>query len=466
MATMPPCSFKPDPYTGPKAAEILALRQKNLNPSLTSNLFYSKPLYAIQGYMQWLWDEQGHRYLDMFAGIVTVSVGHCHPKVTAAAERQLRSLWHTSNIYLTRPVHEFAEKLTSKLPGDLKVCYFVNSGSEANDLAMMLMRAYTGGWDVISLRNAYHGMNPYCSSLCAVSSYKRPLPGNFGVHHAMNADPYRGLWGGKACRDGPIQTDRHCDCSSQQCQAADGYADQIEDLLKHSVSSKKIAGFFAESIQGVGGTVEFPKGYLKKVYEMVRARGGLCVADEVQTGFGRLGSHFWGFETHGVIPDIVTMAKGIGNGFPLAAVVTTPAIAAKLTEANFFNTFGGNPVASAVGLTVLDVIDEERLQANCADVGTQLLLELNKLRSCYPIVGDVRGKGLMIGVELVEDRNTRQPLAAEKMTKIMDESRDRGLLIGRGGNYGNVLRIKPPMCVTREDANFTVEVLSECFRDI
>lgn len=465
FATLPPCNFKPDTYSGPKAADILASRRKNINPSLTGNLLYSKPLYITQGHMQWLWDETGRRYLDMFAGIVTVSVGHCHPVVNEAAERQLNSLWHTSNIYLTRPIHEFAEKLTAKLPGDLKVCYFVNSGSEANDLAMMLMRAHTGAWDIVSLRNAYHGMTPYCASLCAVSSYKRPQAGNFGVHHTMNADPYRGIWGGKNCRDSPIQTDRSCDCGAG-CKAAEMYAGQFKDLLDHSISSKKMAGFFAESIQGVGGIVQFPRGFLKQAYEMVRSRGGLCVADEVQTGFGRPGTHFWGFESHGVVPDIVTMAKGIGNGFPLAAVVTTPEIAATLAQANYFNTFGGNPIASAVGSAVLDVIEQDKLQENCSVVGTHLLHELSKLRSNFEVVGDVRGQGLMIGMELVESKQTKQPFAAEKMAKIMDLTRDSGLLIGRGGNFGNVLRIQPPMCITKADADFTIETLKESLQRI
>ncbi|XP_003744667.2 alanine--glyoxylate aminotransferase 2, mitochondrial [Galendromus occidentalis] len=415
--------------------------------------------------MQWLWDEKGRRYLDMFAGIVTVSVGHCHPRVNEAAEKQLKSLWHTSNIYLTRPIHEFAEKLTAKLPGNLKVCYFVNSGSEANDLAMMLMRAHTGAWDLVSLRNAYHGMTPYCASLCSVSSYKRPQAGNSGVHHTMNADPYRGIWGGRNCRDSVVQTDRSCDCQSS-CKAADGYAGQFKDLLDHSISSKKMAGFFAESIQGVGGIVQFPKGFLPQVYEMVRSRGGLCVADEVQTGFGRPGSHFWGFETHGVTPDIVTMAKGIGNGFPLAAVVTTPEIAATLAQANHFNTFGGNPIACAIGSAVLDVIEEDKLQENCAVLGEHLIRELEGLRGKFEIVGDVRGKGLMIGVELVESKKTKQPLAAAKMARIMDLTRQSGLLIGRGGNFGNVLRIQPPMCITREDADFTVDVLRESLQKL
>ena len=464
LATLPPCSVKPDAYVGPKASDLLESRKKFINPSLTANLIYGEPLYITQGHMQWLWDESGRRYLDMFAGIVTVSVGHCHPVVNEAAERQLKSLWHTSNIYLTRPIHDFAEKLTAKMPKNLKVCYFVNSGSEANDLAMMLMRAYTGAWDIISLRNAYHGMTPYCASLCAISSYKRPQAGNFGVHHAMNADPYRGVWGGKSCRESPIQTDRSCDCTADTCKAADSYAAEIKDILDHSISSKRMAGFFAESIQGVGGIVQFPRGFLKQVYEMVRSRGGLCVADEVQTGFGRPGSHFWGFETHGVVPDIVTMAKGIGNGFPLAAVVTTPEIAATLAQASYFNTFGGNPIASAVGSAVLDVIEKDNLQENCAYVGTYLLHELNNLKSNFEVIGDVRGQGLMIGVELVESRQTKQPLAAKKMAKLMDLTRENGLLVGRGGNFGNVLRIQPPMCITREDADFTIQALKESFQ--
>ncbi|XP_075734737.1 alanine--glyoxylate aminotransferase 2, mitochondrial isoform X2 [Rhipicephalus microplus] len=468
---MPPCDEKPKPYQGKPWAEVVALRKSHLNPSLSSNLLYKEPLLLTQGHMQWLWDHKGKRYLDMFAGIVTVSVGHCHPKVVAAAEKQLKQLWHTSNVYLYPTVHEFAEKLAEKMPGDLKVCYFTNSGSEANDLAMMMARLYTGAHDIIALRNAYHGMSPYCASLCAVGNYKHHIPSNFGVFHAMNPDPYRGVWGGSKCRDSPVQADRTCSCGTE-CQAASHYADQLNEVLQQCVSKKKVAAFFAESIQGVGGSVQYPRGYLKKAYDLIKNKGGLFVADEVQTGFGRTGENFWGFEGHSIMPDIVTMAKGIGNGFPLAAVVTTPEIAKALDAASFFNTFGGNPVATAVGSAVIDlpvipielvfdlqVLDEDGCMENSHVTGTRLLHALESLRKEYPVVGDVRGKGLMIGMELVERKETKVPLAAMKVNAILEDCREMGLLIGKGGQHGHVLRIKPPMCITEADVDFTVAVL-------
>lgn len=463
---LPPCDVQPQPYKGRPYEEVSELRKRHLNPSLTSNLLYKRPLLITQGHMQWLWDHTGKRYLDLFAGIVTISVGHCHPKVVGAAERQLKQLWHTSNIYLYPTIHEFAEKLTAKLPGDLKVCYFTNSGSEANDMAMMIARLYTGAFDIISLRNSYHGMLLHCAGLCGVGGYKYHIPSGFGVQHAMNADPYRGPWGGGKCRDSPVQTTRQCRCTSDECEAASHYAEQVEDVLRHSVSRKRIAAFFAEGIQGVGGTVQFPKGYLQKVYKMVRDRGGLCIADEVQTGFGRLGDAFWGFETHGVVPDIVTMAKGIGNGFPLAAVVTTPQIAQVLNQANFFNTFGGNPIACAVGSSVLDVLDEDQCMENSRVTGTYLLEELAKLEPESAIVGDVRGKGLMIGIELVQDKEKKTSLPLAEVNSILEDCRELGLLLGRGGQYGSVLRIKPPMCVTKQDADFAVAVLRKSLANV
>lgn len=455
---IPPCDQKPEPYKGKPWTEIVALRKHHLNPSLSSNLLYKEPLLLTQGHMQWLWDHKGKRYLDMFAGIVTVSVGHCHPKVVAAAENQLKKLWHTSNVYLYPTVHEFAEKLAAKMPGDLKVCYFTNSGSEANDLAMMMARLYTGAYDIIALRNAYHGMSPYCASLCGVGSYKHHIPSSFGVFHAMNPDPYRGVWGGSKCRDSPVQADRACSCGTE-CQAASHYADQLSEVLQQCVSKRRVAAFFAESIQGVGGSVQYPRGYLKKAYNLIKNKGGLFVADEVQTGFGRTGDHYWGFEGHGIMPDIVTMAKGIGNGFPLAAVVTTPEIAKALDAASFFNTFGGNPVATAVGSAVVDVLDEDGCMEKSRVTGTRLLHALESLRKEYTVVGDVRGKGLMIGVELVESKETKVPLAAVKVNAILEDCREMGLLIGKGGQHGHVLRIKPPMCITEADVCFTAAVL-------
>lgn len=255
----------------------------------------------------------------------------------------------------------------------------------------------------------------------------------------MHPDPYQGIWGGKACRDSPIQVDRNCDCTEATgCKASQNYYNELEQTFKYSLPRGKVAAMFAESIQGVGGTVQFPKGYIKKAAELVRSNGGLFVSDEVQTGFGRTGEHFWGFEAHGIVPDIVTMAKGIGNGFPMAAVVTTPEIAQSLGMALHFNTYGGNPMASSVGIAVLDVIEQENLQKNSLDVGTYYLKSLAQLKERFDIIGDVRGKGLMIGVEMVNDRESKTPLSAPHMAEIWENCKDKGVLFGKGGLHGNV----------------------------
>jgi alanine-glyoxylate transaminase/(R)-3-amino-2-methylpropionate-pyruvate transaminase len=318
----------------------------------------------------------------------------------------------------------------------------VNSGSDANDLAMLMARAYTGNYDMIALRNGYHGGNSSGMSLTSHSTWKFNVPHSFGVHHAVAPDPYRGPYG----HDDP--------------DAGRKYAADVKSVVDFATSGK-IAGFIAESIQGVGGTVVFPDGYLQHAYEHARAAGGVCIADEVQAGFGRTGSHYWGFQTQGVIPDIVTMAKGIGNGVPLAAVVTTPQIAQVLASRIHFNTFGGNPVVCAQGKAVLEVIDREGLQANSLTVGNYLQDGFRKLAEKHNLIGDVRGKGLMLGVELVKDRTTKVP-AKEEAMHIFETAKDMGLLIGKGGFHGNVLRIKPPMCFTKADADFLLDVIDVC----
>jgi len=242
------------------------------------------------------------------------------------------------------------------------------------------------------------------------------------------------------------------------------YAGDIKNLIQYGTPGT-IAAFFAESIQGVGGTIVFPDGYLKEAYRIVRESGGLCIADEVQAGFGRTGTHFWGFESQEVIPDIVTMAKGIGNGAPLAAVVTTPEIAASLTSRIHFNTFGGNPVSSAMGKAVLEVIEKDSLQENSLRVGGHLIEQLTALKEKHPILGDVRGKGLMIGLELVLDRETKEP-ASKECAQVFERVKELGLLIGKGGLFGSVLRIKPPMCITREDADFMVSVIDQAISEL
>ncbi len=441
---LPPFDHQPQPYTGPSPDEILGLRKKFLNPGIF--LYYKKPLTLVEGKMQYVWDETGRRYLDALGGIVTISVGHCHPDVVAAAHQQNELLQHSTTIYLHPNVAQYAEALAAKMPGDLKVCYFVNSGSEANDLALLMARAYTGNYDAIALRNAYHGGNASGMGLTAHGTWKFNVPHSFGVHHAIAPDPYRGYWG----HDDP--------------EAGQKYAADVKNLIEFATSGQ-VAAFIAESIQGVGGCVVFPDGYLKHAYEHVRAAGGLCIADEVQAGFGRTGTHYWGFETQGVIPDIVTMAKGIGNGAPLGAVVTTPQIATALQQRIHFNTFGGNPVVSAQGKAVLEVIDREKLQANSLAMGRHLSAGLEQLKEKHNIIGDVRGKGLMLGIELVKDRATKEPAKAE-CAQLLETCRDLGLLLGKGGLYGQTIRFSPPMCIHRQDADFILAVLDQALAQL
>jgi len=441
---LPPCDHQPRPYDGPSFDEVAALRKRYLSPALLT--YYKKPLMIVEGSMQYLFDEAGRRYLDGFGGIVTVSVGHCHPEVVAAAREQMETLQHTTTIYYHPVIAEYGKALADTLPGDLSVCYFVNSGTEANDLAILMARLTTGNYDTVALRNAYHGGSPSAMGLTAHSTWKYNYPHSFGVHHALCADPYRGPWG----FDDP--------------EAGAKYAEDVRNLIQYATPGK-VAAFFAESIQGVGGTVVFPDGYLKHVYEHVRAAGGLCIADEVQTGFGRTGERFWGFETQAVVPDIVTMAKSIGNGAPLAAVVTTPEIAASLTNRIHFNTFGGNPVSCAIGRKVLEIILRDNLQARCAEVGGYMLDGFRRLMDKHDVIGDVRGKGLMTGIELVRDRQSKAPFP-EACLKVFERSRELGLLIGKGGLFGNVLRIKPPMCITRDDVDFMLEVLDIAFGEV
>ncbi|HTH66363.1 MAG TPA: aspartate aminotransferase family protein [Gemmatimonadales bacterium] len=442
--TLPPCSHVPRPYTGPSRQEVLAIRRQFANPGIFT--IYREPLLLVEGHRQYLFDETGRRYLDLFAGIATVACGHGHPVVAQRVAAQIELLGHTSTIYLHPLMGEFARRLAAKMPPGLDVTYFVNSGSEANDLAVLMARLATGNHDVIALRNGYHGGSPAAMALTSHHTWKYPAQLNTGVHHAMNPDPYRSPFRGT-----PEEI------ASQS--AAD-----IRELVRFSTPGR-IAAFIAESYQGVGGVTHGAPNYLREAFAIAREYGGLCIADEVQPGFGRTGDHYWGFENFGVVPDIVTMAKGIGNGFPLSAVTTRREIAQKLTERSHINTFGGNPLAMTAGLAVLDVIDQERLQENARVVGARLRAGLEELATHHRLIGDVRGRGLMLGVELVRDRGTKEP-AREETVELLEQLRELGVLVGKGGLFGNVLRIKPPLCITAADVDFALAALEHALERV
>lgn len=441
---MPPTEHRPRPYTGPSRAEVLAMRRQYVNPAVFT--LYREPLMIVEGFMQYLWDETGRRYLDMFAGIATVSCGHCHPTIVRRMQEQLVTLPHGTTIYLHPNVVQLAKKLAAKMPPGLEVTYFTNSGSEANDLAIQMARLATGNTDVIALRNAYHGGSPTAMGLTSHHTWKYPVGGDGRVHHAVNPDPYRSPFSGT-----PEEI-------------ASRSVEDIRDLIRYSTPGK-VAAFIGEPIQGVGGVTSAARNYLSEAYAVIRAHGGLCIADEVQTGFGRTGENYWGFQNFGVTPDFVTMAKGIGNGAPLAAVTTRMEIAKALTQRIHFNTYAGNPVSTAAGLAVLDVIDSDGLQENSRVVGGRLKAGLERLMRSHTLVGDVRGLGLMLGVELVRDRATKEPAKGETLD-VLEAAREAGVLIGKGGLDGNVLRIKPPMCITKADVDFALDVFDRALSAI
>jgi 4-aminobutyrate aminotransferase-like enzyme/Ser/Thr protein kinase RdoA (MazF antagonist) len=426
------------PPQEPSLTDTLLARRSLMGRNLS--ISYQRPLKIVRGWRQYLYDDTGRAYLDVYNNVPLL--GHSHPKVVDAVHKQL-GLLNTNTRYLHDNVVRYAKRLTQRLPEPLRVCYFVNSGSEANELALRLARAHAKFDDIIVLEHAYHG---HTNTLIDVSPYKFDGPGGRGrkpwVHVAPIADDYRGIYRRGEPDLGPK------------------YASHIAEILHRlQAAGRGAATYIAETIPSVGGQIVFPPAYLAEVYRHVRAAGGVCIADEVQVGFGRLGTHFWGFETQGVIPDIVVLGKPIGNAFPLAAVITTPEIAASFDNGmEFFSTFGGNPVSCAAGLAVLDVLEEEQLQQNALRVGNGLFSRLKRLEERHPLIGDVRGFGLFLGLDLVRDRATREA-ATEEASYVCNRLRERGILTGTDGPFHNVIKLRPPLIFSDADADLFVTTL-------
>jgi 4-aminobutyrate aminotransferase-like enzyme/Ser/Thr protein kinase RdoA (MazF antagonist) len=426
------------PRPEPDSAETLRARRAVLGKNLS--ISYERPLKIVRGWMQYLYDDTGLAFLDVYNNVPLV--GHSHPRGVRAVQEQI-ALLNTNTRYLHDNVNSYAERLTRLLPEPLRVCYLVNSGSEANELALRLVRAHTGREDVIVLEHAYHG---HTNTLIDISPYKFDGPGGRGrkpwVHIAPIPDDYRGPY------------------RREDAAAGTKYAQHVAEILQNiRAQGRSAAAYIAESLPSVAGQIVFPPGYLAETYEHVRAAGGVCIADEVQVGFGRLGTHFWGFETQAVVPDIVVLGKPIGNAFPLAAVVTTPEIAASFNNGmEFFSTFGGNPVACAAGLAVLDVLAEEHLQENALRVGSYLIARLKSLQEKHALIGDLRGSGLFLGIDLVTDRESREP-APNQATYVVNRLRERGILTGTDGPYHNVIKLRPPLVFSQTDADLFVATL-------
>ncbi|XP_017107434.2 alanine--glyoxylate aminotransferase 2-like [Drosophila bipectinata] len=428
-------------------SETIKLRNQHIGQAC--QLFYrSDPLKIVRGQGQYMFDEEGTRYLDCINNVA--HVGHCHPEVVRAGALQMATI-STNNRFLHDELVQCARTLASKMPEPLSVCFFVNSGSEANDLALRLARNFTKRQDVITLDHAYHG---HLQSVMEVSPYKFNQPGGEKKPDYVHVAPCPDIYGGQF-------TDKmHPDADM-----AAMYARPIEEICERQLAKGEgVAAFIAESLQSCGGQILPPAGYFQAVYDAVRSTGGVCIADEVQVGFGRVGSHYWAFETQGVVPDIVCVAKPMGNGHPVGAVVTTPEIAQAFhaTGVAYFNTYGGNPVSCAIANAVMRIIDEENLQQKAHVLGEYLIRECNSLKQDFECIGDVRGAGLFVGIELVRDREARTPDKKSAHWVVNRMKQLHHVLVSSDGPNDNVIKLKPPMCFNRENADEFLLAFREC----
>lgn len=404
--------------------------------------YYQEPLALVRGEGEYVWDDQGREYLDCFGGVLTVSIGHANPRVNGAWKEQVDKIAHTSTLYANGPQGDLAEKLAEISPGRLKKSFFTNSGTEADDTAILAAKLATGNNEVIALRHSYAGRSATALSTIGHSTWKPIASQVAGIVHAVAPYCYR------------------CPFKLEYPSCGVACADDVEELIK-TTTTGKVAGMIAETILGVGGFIIPPKEYFPRVAEIVRRHGGLFISDEVQAAWGRTGDKWFGIEHWGVEPDIMTSAKGMGNGVPIGWTIATEEVANAFPGLTF-STFGGNPVSSAVGLAVIKVIEEDGLRTNARVVGDYFKQRLLELQEKHAMIGDVRGMGLMLGIELVKDRNTKEP-NPEAVLKVFEETKRRGVLIGKGGLYGNVIRTGLMLNTTTESVDRLVEALDAGF---
>ncbi|MBE8182083.1 MAG: aspartate aminotransferase family protein [Candidatus Portiera sp.] len=429
-----------------KSSEVNSRHKKVLwNSHL---LYYKDPLVLDKGEGLYVYDEDGNKYLDFFGGILTTSVSHNHPVILEKIKEQLDKIIHTSTLYPHRTLVELAEKIAALAPGNLEKSYFTTTGSEANDLAVSAARKHTGNFDIMVLRHSYHGGTSTGKAMTSQFNWK--------FDHSAAIAGYKQTLNGYCYRCPFNLKPETCDTACAQ---------DLENVIKTSTSGR-VAGIIFEPIQGVGGFITPPPNFLKIVSEITRQYDGVVIADEVQGGFGRTGKHQFSVSHWEVEPDMMTMAKGIANGLPLGGVIATDKVAKSMDDGPLlFNTYGGNPISSVAALATIEVLEKEGDPEHCHQVGELLMNGLKKMAEKYSMIGEVRGKGLMVGVELVKDRTSKEP-AVEATGQFFEATKKAGLLIGKGGIYGNVIRIAPPLTVSEEQIGEALEKFDCAFAEI
>ncbi len=430
-----------DPDIDWSTEAIVDRRNRFYSASQRKFVPYKEPLILRRGRGQYVWDEKDRKYIDLLGMNLCISVGHAHPQVVRAATEQVSELTHCTTMFYHPVPAQYAEELAATMPaGHDWVVHFTNSGAEAIDLALLMARSHTGNIDMLALASSYHGATFGAQSVTGIAGFRHPVPQLGGVTFVAEPNQYRGIHG----------------------EGVQPYLEEVERAISSSTSGR-LAGMIIEPVQGYGGIVPMPAGYIAGAFERVRAAGGVCIIDEVQSGVGRTGDAFWAFESHGVVPDIVVVAKGVGNGIPLGAVIARRAVAESMADKFLFHTYGANPVACAAGRAVLKVMREERLQENAARVGGALKERLEDLKKDFPLIGDVRGQGLMLAIELVKDRSTKEP-APEAALQVFEETRRHGLVASRSGPHRNVIRMCPPLCLSMSDLDNVVDSFVRSFR--